>query len=75
MIAKHGFKVVARRNVSSFPCFLAVVLSNAAGYFGGSRRGDAQRRRMFPAAAWLEDRIRARSLTVEECVAFDLETG
>jgi len=30
---------------------------------------------MLPAAAWLEDRIRARSLTVEECVAFDLETG
>jgi SAM-dependent methyltransferase len=75
MIARHGFKVVARRNVSSFPFFLAVVLSNAAGYFGGSRRGAAWRRRMFPAAAWLEDRIRARSPTVEECVAFDLETG
>jgi hypothetical protein len=75
MVAKHGFKVVARRNVSSFPCFLAVVLSNAAGYFGGSRRGAAWRRRMFPAAAWLENKIRARSLTVEECVAFDMETG
>lgn len=71
IIARSGFRMVSSRNVSSFPFFLAIVLSNAAGYFGGARRGARWRGRLFPPAAWLEDRIRARSLTVEECVAYD----
>lgn len=72
MIARAGFTTVTRRNVSSFPFFLAIVFTNAVEYLAGARAAARWRLRVFPPAAWLEDRIRARALTVEECAVYDL---
>lgn len=68
LISGAGFVTIVRRNVSSLPYFLTIVLTNAAGYLAGPRSGAAWRLRFYPAAAWFEDRIGARALTVEECV-------
>jgi SAM-dependent methyltransferase len=68
LIDGAGFVTIVRRNVSSLPYFLAIVLTNAAGYLAGPRSAAAWRLRFYPAAAWFEDRIGARALTVEACV-------
>jgi len=71
LFASAGFIEAGRLNVSTVPFFLAIVFTNAVGYFTGSRLESIWRKRAFRAAAWFEDRLRSRSLTVEECFVLE----